>query len=264
MKRIVFFLLTALTLTSCGAYKRLAYFQDLAPGDVFDVTQTPETKINRGDILNIQVLSSQPVLAAPFNIMAENTAVAGNGNISTVQTQSLPEYTVDLKGCINFPVIGNLPVEGMTLDSLRTVLVDKIIQTQYLKDPMVVASFKNFKITVLGEVNSVGNYNFPTGEVNIVELLAEVGDMTQDAKRDNLWVIRTKEGKRTVYQLNPKSKDIFDSPAYYLQQNDIVYVAPKDTKMDNNMQNLLSWSTFPLTFFSTIMSGLTYARVFAR
>lgn len=257
MKKYLLIILTALLVCSCGSYKRLSYLQDMNALTTYDVTQHPDPRIVRGDKLNITVASSQPVLAAPFNTfpMTATYDVASEESGYKSSAES-PGYQVDQQGYITFPVLGRIYVEGMTIDDLTTTITDQIKNSNYIKEPIVKAEFTNFKITVLGEVNGIGNYSFPSGSVNIFEVLAMAGDLTEDAMRDNIWVIRTVGDTRKIYTLNPKSKSIFDSPAFYLQQNDMVYVAPKDSKIDKSTMSTLQMLQMPFTVITSLSSVL--------
>jgi len=262
MKRIFILIAAVCLLSSCGAYKRLGYLQDMVPEETYEVTRHPDTRINVGDKLGIEVMSSQPILATPFNIRPESAVRDTSAHGLTVGV--IPEYEVDPKGCINFPVLGVIRVEGLTLKELSAELVDEIKATNYINDPVVSVVFTNFKITVLGEFNGPGTYEFPTGTVNIFELMAEAGELSQDAQRDNLWVIRTTGGTRKMFKLNAKSLSIYDSPAFYLQQNDLVYAPPVDKKMDSSTSTFITWLTTPLALLSTIFSGWALVRAYTR
>ena len=256
MKKLMFIILAAFLVCSCGSYKRLAYLQDMDALTTYDVTRRPDPRIARGDKLNITVSSSQPVLAAPFNAVAATAtynAVTEQSSYTSTDTNK-DGYLVDQKGYINFPVLGPIFVEGMTLEDLTNTITDQIKASNYIKEPIVKAEFLNFQVTVLGEVNGVGNYTISSGSINIFELLAMAGDLTEDAIRDNIWVIRTTGDTRKVYTLNPKSRTIFDSPAFYLQQNDMLYVAPKDTKIDKATTDLFRMLTTPFNIISSVSS----------
>ena len=258
MKKLLLIILTVLLVCSCGAYKRLAYLQDMDALTTYDVTRRPDPRIARGDKLNITVSSSQPVLAAPFNTVAASAtynAVTEQSSYTSTEPNK-DGYLVDQKGYINFPVLGPIFVEGMTLEDLTNTITDQIKASNYIKEPIVKAEFLNFQVTVLGEVSGVGNYTISSGSINIFELLAMAGDLTEDAIRDNIWVIRTTGDTRKVYTLNPKSRTIFDSPAFYLQQNDMLYVAPKDSKIDQTISDRLRMVTMPVTVVSSISSIL--------
>lgn len=262
MKRILIILAAVSLLSSCGAYKRLAYLQDMIPEETYEVKRNPDTRINIGDRLGIEVMSSQPILATPFNIRPESavrdTSTHGHTAIA------YPEYEVDPKGNINFPILGQIRVEGLTLKELSANLVDEIKATNYINDPVVSVVFTNFKVNVLGEFNSPGVYDFPTGSVNIFELMAQAGDLSESAQRDNIWVVRTIGGTRKLFKLNAKSLSIYDSPAFYLQQNDLVYVPPVDKKMDASTSTFITWLTTPLALLSTIFSGMALVKAFSR
>lgn len=256
MKKLLFIILAAFLVCSCGAYKRLAYLQDMDALTTYDVTRRPDPRIARGDKLNITVSSSQPVLAAPFNAVAATAtynAVTEQSSYTSTDTNK-DGYLVDQKGYINFPVLGPIFVEGMTLEDLTNTITDQIKASNYIKEPIVKVEFLNFQVTVLGEVHGVGNYTISSGSINIFELLAMCGDLTEDAIRDNIWVIRTTGDTRKVYTLNPKSRTIFDSPAFYLQQNDMLYVAPKDNKIDQATTDRIRMLTTPFNIISSFAS----------
>jgi len=268
MKKVLILLLAIVSLSSCGSYKRLAYLQDMKPDSVYVVTQVPDTRICRGDELGISVLSSNPLLAAPFNIRPERArmdTLSGAGAKSSDNDETpASKYTVDEKGRINFPVLGPVYAEGLTLNELSTTLVDAIRATNYLKDPVVSVAFENFEVVVLGEITTPKRKNYPTGNVNIFQLLADLGDLTEYAQRDNVWVIRTTGGTRKVFALNLKSKSVYDSPAFYLQQNDMVYAAPLNSKLDSKSKDVLQLITTPLSVISTIFSSMTFFRSISR
>lgn len=266
--------LLALMVTSCGTYKRLAYVQDMEPGITYSMPMSPDAKIAKGDKLSIMVTCSTPALAAPFNIISGVEAVdptqsagaemvtAGQGDALTTIANT-PGYDVDNDGYINFPVLGRIQVEGNTLKQVKDYIEGELISRKYINDPVVVVTFLNFQITMLGDVG-VGNYNIPNGKVNMFEALAMAGDLEQTAQRDNIWVIRTVDGKRKLYTINLKTKDCFYSPAFFLQQNDMVYVPPKDNKYD---QRTMDKTTFVNTLFGavgTIMNVLLWSRMLGR
>lgn len=255
MKKSIVLILFTLMLCSCGAYKRQAYLQDMEPGIEYEAKAAPDARLAKGDKIKIIVTASEPVLAQPFNLVSggaefgsvsSEEGVAGESNVDR-------SYTVDRNGNINFPVLGRVLVEGMTLEELITTIENKIVATGMLKEPIVLAEFSNFRFTILGEAG-VGNYTVPDGSINIFQALAMAGDATEDAVKNDVWVIRTEGGVRQVHSLNLKSKDVFDSPAFYLQQNDMVYVKPRNLKMDEPVEGVL---TIFSTIFSTISSIIT-------
>ena len=158
-------------------------------------------------------------------------------------------------------MLGLVKAQGLTIDQLRQSLIDKIIATKYIKDPIVLVQFMNFQFTVLGEANP-GNYNVPNGHINLLEALAMAGDLKTSAKRDDVWVIRTENGQRKVYSVDMRSKDLFDSPAFNIQQNDLIYVKPLKSVKNSDASNRSTVLQTVITALSTV-SSITLALVYA-
>ena len=142
-------------------------------------------------------------------------------------------YRVDVDGNIDFPILGKLYVEGMTVNAVKQLISDRIEEGNYMKDPLVAIEFLNFKYTVLGAVGRNGTFSANGDRVTLLEAIANAGDLTAKAQTDRVAVIREINGERQMFMHDLRSKDIFDSPCFYLQQNDIVYVEPKYRKKDN-------------------------------
>ena len=252
-----------LSLASCGSYKKLTYLQDMEVLTTYDVKEQPNVLIGVNDKLRIVVTCQEPTLAAPFNLSTGVFSVNPETGESVTKLSSEAEsgYVVDNNGYIDFPVIGLVNAEGLTLEGLREDLIDKIIETKYIKDPIVLVEFMNFQFTVLGEANP-GNYNVPNGHINLLEALALAGDLKPSAKRDDVWVIRTENGQRMVYSVDMRSKDLFESPAFNIQQNDIIYVKPLKSVKDADATKRSSVITTVISALSTV-SSITLAFVYA-
>ena len=252
-----------LSLASCGSYKKLTYLQDMEVLTTYDVKEQPNVLIGVNDKLRIVVTCQEPTLAAPFNLRPGVFSVHPETGESVTKLSSEAEsgYVVDKNGYIDFPVIGLVKAEGLTLEGLREDLIDKIIETKYIKDPIVLVEFMNFQFTVLGEANP-GNYNVPNGHINLLEALALAGDLKPSAKRDDVWVIRTENGQRMVYSVDMRSKDLFESPAFNIQQNDIIYVKPLKSVKDADATKRSSVITTVISALSTV-SSITLAFVYA-
>ena len=252
-----------LSLASCGSYKKLTYLQDMEVLTTYDVKEQPNVLIGVNDKLRIVVTCQEPTLAAPFNLSTGVFSVNPETGESVTKLSSEAEsgYVVDKNGYIDFPVIGLVKAEGLTLEGLREDLIDKIIETKYIKDPIVLVEFMNFQFTVLGEANP-GNYNVPNGHINLLEALALAGDLKPSAKRDDVWVIRTENGQRMVYSVDMRSKDLFESPAFNIQQNDIIYVQPLTSVKDADATKRSSVITTVISALSTV-SSITLAFVYA-
>ena len=252
-----------LSLASCGSYKKLTYLQDMEVLTTYDVKEQPNVLIGVNDKLRIVVTCQEPTLAAPFNLSTGVFSVnpETGESVTKLSSESESGYVVDKNGYIDFPVIGLVKAEGLTLEGLREDLIDTIIETKYIKDPIVLVEFMNFQFTVLGEANP-GNYNVPNGHINLLEALALAGDLKPSAKRDDVWVIRTENGQRMVYSVDMRSKDLFESPAFNIQQNDIIYVKPLKSVKDADATKRSSVITTVISALSTV-SSITLAFVYA-
>lgn len=209
---------------SCSSSKKLAYFKNLDEKGEFraPIGNIEETQIQPSDLLSITVNSLNP----ESNILFNNGVLAPAG--SSVQapspTRSSEGYLVDKDGNINFPVVGSITVGGLT----KTQASEKITASlkNFVKNPIINIRFLNFKITVMGEVNRPSSFNIISERINILEALSLAGDMTPYGKRDNVLIIREKDGFRTTSRINLADKSTLSSPLFYLHQNDIVYVEP--------------------------------------
>lgn len=261
MKKLAVFIAMVLLLSSCGAYKRQAYLQDMEAGATYSADIAPDARIAKGDKLKILVTASEPLLARPFNLVTGGSDYGSVSSSEGIESESQFDrsYLVDRDGNINFPVLGRIYVEGMTLEELTTTIENQIMNSGQLKDPIVLAEFSNFQITILGEVSSVGNYTIPDGSINVFEALAMAGDVTDDGQKDQLWVIRTLGDTRKVYSLNLKSKSVFSSPAFYLQQNDMIYVKPKNSKMDSSVEKALTATSTFTSWLSILVNYILWS-----
>lgn len=248
-----FELLVILLLVSCAAPEQVLYFQDLNQGLQQDVTQSYEIKIRKDDLLGITVSARNPELAIPFNLPA--TAYTMEAKSSSAGAQL--GYQVDVDGFISFPQLGKIHVEGMTRKELATWITNQLEQLKLLQDPVVTVTFQNFKVSVLGEVKTPKVINVKTDRITVLEALAEAGDLNIQAKRDRVAVIREADGKRVVHYLDLRSSDLLQSPYYYLQQNDVVYVEPNNAKtIQARSTQVTSVGTW-VSVFSSIMSVTT-------
>ena len=144
---------------------------------------------------------------------------------------------VDNEGDINFPVIGKVHAAGLSRWQLQEKIKSELKSRNMLKDAVVTVEFMNFKVSILGEVNSPGTYKIKGDKVTILEAIAMAKDLTIYGLRDEVYVIREQNNQRHTYKLDLRSKDIFESPAYYLKQNDIVYVQPNKVKAGQSTLN---------------------------
>lgn len=233
--RIISVIAAALLLCSCGSAKRLAYLQDLQY-ETDTIGSAHYATIKPNDVLVIVVTSTKPELALPYNLYSVKSQMAvstqrsslSNSNYGDYARQETEGYLVDAEGNIDFPVLGRLHVGGMTRAELASMLKGTL--TEFMPDPIVTVTFINFKVTVLGEVLRPGTYNVMLDKVTLLDALGMAGDMTVYGERSNILIIRENDGIRQTARLNIKSKDIFRSPFFYLQQNDVVVVEPINAK----------------------------------
>lgn len=230
----VFLLLFIVGLTACASRKEIVYLQDMPPFEKEQISREYEVKIQKDDLLGITVNSKNPELALPFN-MPVVAYQAGRGDPASVSAaQQLQGHLVNKEGNIDFPMLGKLHVEGLTRLELTELIRRKLVEEDYIKDPIVTIKFLNFKVSVLGEVARPGTFTVSSDRLTLLEALGMAGDLTIYGKRDRVAVIRESNGVREIVYHDLRTKDIFASPCYYLQQNDIVYVEPNKRKAEQS------------------------------
>ena len=215
-----------LMMVGCGSSKEVAYWQNIDSISLAASKGLFDAKIMPKDELTILVQTTDPLTSEPFNLR------------STGQTSSknqITGYLVDNDGMINFPIVGKIHVAGLTKTECEDLIKSKI--QPYLartENPLVSVRTSSYRITVIGEVNRPGVIPVATEKISLIEALAEAGDMTIYGKRDNVLLVREdKSGEKHKVRLNMNDANIINSPYYYLQQNDIVYVEPHKVKARN-------------------------------
>lgn len=227
----------------------LVYFNQQGDSALAKTIQNYEPQILHGDRLSIIVNALDPASAAPYNLgssVSASPSGPANGG-----------YIVEDDGTIHFPQLGKIQVAGMQRKQLIDTLRQRLVK--YVTDPIVTVQFVNFKITVLGEVSKPGTISIPDGKVTLVEAIGLAGDLPITARRDNITVIREKNGQREFGHVNLLSKNVFSSPYFVLKQNDVVYVEltkEKVTATDQSyviLRNNISLITTALSVVSTII-----------
>ena len=237
MKKISYFFLAAvavLAVTSCSTPKNVAYIQN---SDSIDYSRSEflyDARIMPKDILTITVNTVNPEASEPFNLVVRNP-LTSSGNIAT-SGGSLQTYLVDNNGCIDFPVVGTLQVGGLTKSMCEKLIHDKIKRYMNAEEnPIVTVRMSNYKISVIGEVNRPGMFTVGNEKINIFEALAQAGDLSIYGVRDRVKLIRENaKGRKEIHTINLNDANIVNSPYYYLQQNDVVYVEPNQVKARNS------------------------------
>ena len=268
LKAFAVFAVGVLAFTSCASRHDLLYLQDMEELTEYPVVQKYEAIIHRDDRLRIIVSAKDPALALPFNMPGTGGyTIDAQGNISTTPSaisgneKNKQGYLVDINGDIDFPILGKLHVEGLSRSQLTNMIKNELVTQELLKDPIVMVDFLNFKFTVLGEVGGKGTYEVDGDRITLLEAIAMAGDLTTKSRLDRIAVIREYGSKRRITWHDIRSKDIFTSPCYYLQQNDIIYVEPTAAKASElDQRKAYIWQSV----LSAITTTLSLIFLFAR
>ncbi len=248
IKTIFASLLVCLMLSACSSSKKVLYFQDLTPGETqSQITSSWDIRIRPNDKIAIYVNSKDPLLMSLFNLPTVSRSIGSSSGVSST-SQGVASYTVDREGNIDFPVLGTIHVEGLTREEIVSYIKNELISKNLVKDPVVTVEFVNLAVSVLGEVVKPGRYSIDKDRVTILDALSMAGDLTIFGKRDKVMVLREESGVQKVYGVNLLSAEqVYSSPVYYLQQNDVVYVEPNGTKArestvnGNNIRSASFW-----------------------
>lgn len=232
MKKRTAYLLLGLSLmlmvSSCNSSKKIIYLQDIQPGVEMRVQEVQPIRFEKGDQIKIVVHSRDGEVAKVFNIL--DNSGQGNGAHS--------KYVIDENGYIDMPVLGRIKTAGLTREELTNEIKFKLLESRMLKDPIVTIDYENVGYSVLGEVHSPGRKSITRDNITLLEAIAQAGDLTIDGKRDNILVLRTVDGRQVPYRVNLlDTRDLYSSPVYYLQQNDVIYVEPTEKKANQSSVN---------------------------
>ena len=244
---------------ACTSSRKVLYLQDVKPMVKQQIDEAYEVKIHKDDMLAIMINSKNPELALPFNMPLVSYQVGYQSSYN----QRILGYLVDSDGCIDFPIFGRLHVAGMTRKELTKYIKQRLVEEDYIKDPVVTVQFLNFKISVIGEVNRPGSFDITSDRITLLEAISKAGDLTIFGRRDSVAVIREVDGERTIVYHDLRSSDIFQSPYYYLQQNDIVYVEPNRTKAAQsriNQNNTVGVWTSVISVLTSIVTLILVAK----
>lgn len=245
---VLFVWLLTFFLSSCIDTKHIVYFQDLKDTSKIysqTINSNYEVQIQPDDVLGISVNSINPQAASIFNVVNNasqlNPEPYTSGTATNLNTSNYNDvvngYLVNKQGLINFPVLGDLKVTGLTTSELKDTLLGRL--NKYLETPIVNVRLLNYKVTILGEVVHPASYSIASERISVIDAIGMAGDLTIYGKRENILLIREVNGKRNFIRLNLNSSNLFQSPYYYLKQNDIVYVEPSKAKVDVLQSNTL-------------------------
>jgi len=215
-------------LASCASPKTTGYLLDVDYENTFPVAKEAILRIQPGDVLSIQLITDDPALAAPFGSGAASGSTTASGT-----------YLVDEDGNIDFPVLGKTYVAGESLSEIQAQLVSRIVNMGYIKHPTIKVGLDNFHITVLGTTNTV--MRVADNKINILDVVAQVGVNREGTKINDVMVIRHEGDQLKAYSVNLQSKNVFTSPVYYMQQNDIIYLKPRGFKLSQSGSSIMSF-----------------------
>lgn len=222
---MMLYVLLAAVLCSCGTSRGSSYLADMRGDSTFIAAETSEIRLQPFDKISIVVSCRDAKLSALFNLPAVSQGVAG---ADTIGVQGFSQYTIDRDGNIDFPVLGTLNVAGLTRADLCRDIKRRLAEGRLLDDCVVTAEFCNLALSVLGEVRSPGRYAITRDCVTIFDAIGLAGDLTRNADRRHVTVVRREGGRQVAYEIDMTSAPgVYASPAYYLRQNDVVYVKRK-------------------------------------
>ena len=250
-------LLISICFTSCVSNKKIAYFQDIQSIDkakLENATLFKEPIIQPDDILSINIFTLNPQSGAIVN-QASATPLLGGNATTTGASQQITGFLVDKNGDIELSLVGKVRVLGLTTYEARELLREKV--GAFYKDPNVQLRFANFKVSVLGEVSAPSTYTLPNEKVTILDALSLAGDLTIYGRRENVLIVRDDNGKKEFARLNLNSSEIFNSPFYYLRQNDVVYVEPNKRKVSSTNSAQIQTISVIASVLSVIVLALT-------
>ena len=240
--KLVYFSFLILLITSCATKEDVVYFQNAKNFETIVDTDTFEAKLKIGDIVSIYVSTMDLEVTKPYNIIKSTGAAGG----------VLIDYLIDSDGNIDFPVLGKVKLIGLSVDEAKELFKKKFSDGDLLRDPVIIIRILNFRVSVSGEVRRPGVYTISGERISILEALSLAGDLTIKGKRDNVLVIRDFNGSKTYTRVDLTSKEIFNSPVYYLTQNDVIYVEPNNSAIssasgDTRIGTIISITSFVLT-----------------
>lgn len=232
IKKVIFLAILGLLMCSCVSKKKITYFQNDTV-DQSKVSNVYKTIFKPDDLLQISISAQDLLSVKPFNLPAVAFAISTDAAVGNPQQQM---YLIDSKGEIDFPVLGKLKIGGLTRE--KTIeLFKKKLDPDHVKNPNINIRIANFKVSVLGDVKIPGTYTIPNERITILEALGLAGDLNISAQRENILVTREENNQKIFYRVDLLSNDLFTSPVYYLQQNDVIYVEPNGAKAQSAATN---------------------------
>lgn len=249
-------------MSSCSSSSKVTYLQDIRPDVTMQLQKADNLRFQPGDKISIIVHSRDLEIAQMFNLVSSNRK---NQSVETVvENSDYSLYTVDEKGDIDMPVLGEVKAAGLTRLELAAAIKNKLISSNLVRDPVVTVEYANLNYYIAGEVNEPGRKNIDRDRITLLEALTQAGDLTIQGKRDNVLVIRTENGVQTPYRVDlTKTNSLYSSPAFYVQQNDYIYVEPTTVKANESKMNA-SLTRSPSFWLSIASFIASVTAIFAR
>lgn len=260
MKKILTLIVVSFSLTGCKSKADLNYMQDIETLATEVALNNNSSTIQPGDELSVWVSARDLDVVRPFNQNYSSGQVvqpspAGGNIFNQPAVESMPRYTVDANGEIQFPVIGTVNTTGLSIEELRYALAQEI--SHYIINPIVQVKYSNYRVVVLGEVNKPGTYGVPDGNATVLSALGLAGDLTMYGQRSDVLVLRNVDGKLSKTRIDLTKADFINSPYYYLRQNDVIYVSANETKektssLDPNAGIYISVASIAVTILALL------------
>jgi polysaccharide export outer membrane protein len=266
-KKHLFLFALLLMLSSCDVSKRITYFQDIQEQPSYTNEQSaPEIRLRPEDKISIIVNTKVPELTTLFNLpYFARTLGQSNEAVSTTSIQGASGYIIKADGTIDFPVLGLVHAAGKTRDELSGYIKSELMSRNLVNDPVVTVEFVNLQFSVMGEVKVPGTYKITRDHITLLDALSMAGDLTIDGKRDNVLVLRPDaSGKLTAYIVDMRSfNDVQHSPAYFIHQNDYIYVEPNKKRANQSTvnANTVQSASFWISVVSLLASVATTVSV---
>ena len=242
---------------ACSTPANISYLQDVREGTVLTPPAASAIRLKPMDQISIIVSCRDPQVAAMFNLPTYTRRIGEQSNLSTnlgSNTNGMSGYTVGSNGAIDFPIIGEVIIAGLTREQAADLIKERLVDSKQIKDPVVTVEFMNLGFSVLGEVSNPGRYAIDRDKFTILDALSRAGDLTIDGQRENVTLLRNEGGRDEVYQINLlNAQSLYSSPAFYVQQGDIIYVTPNERRQ---RESTINGNTIRSTSFWISLSSL--------
>ncbi len=261
-------------LASCGTPKEIAYFQDITEETTFKATKAETIRLKPTDKISVIVNSRDPQVTAMFNMpyytkrIGDSQSLTGSNAVVSGSQTGMSGYTVDTDGCIDFPVLGRILLAGLTREEAEAHIKEELLESRQIKDPVVTIEFMNLGFSILGEVARPGRYKIDRDRFTVLDAISLAGDLTINGRRDNVMLVRHEVTKDRTYILNlMDAKSLYTSPAFYMEQGDIIYVTPNDKRIrestvnGNNIRSTSFWISLTSLLTSVALLVFNILRV---